>query len=324
MAENLDPPKAVVFSIRFSVLLRKSSFVRIGRDVQFEEYRSKLFDPGRLDIHQSLFSAFTLPSLNRAILTAPDTRVGVFVLVSSELPRHPRRLLDEALKPYPWATVVEVTPDETMPHKQCVWDFVQALNVDHCHYAHCRLDDDDMISNDFVSQLSRYIAREFVGFGVSLSLGYYGMYDNAERRFSQMFMVNDPKVSAGLALIGSYERDLHRSPADMVNVHALGSHVHVDRRAPTILDSRAPAFIRSLHPAQDTSGSRSSKVGDAPEPEIVARLFAVDIGVLPTKSGSEAERDEMLRLERKRKRRARQERRRRRLESGTTPPRRRA
>ncbi|CAN5520049.1 hypothetical protein BH23ACT6_BH23ACT6_04910 [soil metagenome] len=115
-----------------------------------------------------------------------------------------------------------------------------------------RVDDDDIMSADFLTQLDRHVIPEHHGWVVSLG---YGLAARTQRVGLVDFRPwVTPLIAIGQAYIGRYDAgsgDLDISP--------LLHHRLVHRQLPTILDSRSLAWVHVKHPWQDT------RVGVDPE-----------------------------------------------------------
>lgn len=108
-----------------------------------------------------------------------------------------------------------------------------------------RVDDDDVLSLDYLYQLSSYAVKENVGKAVSFGRGLAAIYSNGNfhnfRKFRQLLM------SQGQAYIGSYEKKAKR-----VFFPKTGNHSKIDEITPVIVDSRSVAFLQTHHELQDT------------------------------------------------------------------------
>jgi hypothetical protein len=281
----------VIFTLRYSVLQNnyKKIFNSMGR-FEYEDYKAQLFSERRLKTHFHLFSTLTLPSVAAASRSAPDVDLGLYILVSTELPPEHRAALDELVSQYDFIRVVAVAPEMGAPHRECILEFLRGTGAETATYAHCRLDDDDAISDDFLQRLSRYIAPEFSGFGVSLCSGFLATYDE-EANMVGLYEYNYPKCSIGLAAIGTFDRKQHNSPRDVINIYEMGSHTKLDRRVPVIIDSMQPAFLRAIHSEQDSMSSELKRLPAPASPEQVSSCFTLDIGVLPTLEQSQANKE---------------------------------
>jgi hypothetical protein len=280
----------VVFTIRYSLLQKnyKKTFNSMAR-FEYEEYQRQLFAEDRLRMHFHLFSTLTVPSIVAASRAAPEIDLSVYILTSSELPPSHREALDALLAEHDIFKIVAVSPEVGAPHRECILEALQSSGSESTAYAHCRLDDDDAVSGDFLGRLGSYVRPEFVGFGVSLCSGFLVVYDEAQK-ISGIYEYNYPKASIGLSVVGHYDRRRHASPKDVINIYEMGSHTKLDSRIPVIIDSMKPAFLRAIHPEQDSMSSELKRLPEPANPELVASCFSLDTASLPSVEQSQANR----------------------------------
>jgi hypothetical protein len=120
-----------------------------------------------------------------------------------------------------------------------------------------RLDDDDLLAADFLDRLAAYATPHDRGRAVSMAVGYSAVFD--EGTLGSVHEVRRVFGAQGLAYIGHYDADQER-----LVLNARGAHYLVDRRRPTIVDSRKPAYFQMRHADQDmlsdheTTGDRAA------------------------------------------------------------------
>jgi hypothetical protein len=253
----------VVVTLRYSVLLsgKSSHSWHVGRTEDPESYRAQLFDDARLSLHHRLFETVTLPSLlaQSPKLDARDFRL--YVVTSDALPDHHKAALHRTVRDMDWIKVVEIPAlAPAIPHRALVAEFLQSRGAKGSLHAHARLDDDDAVSADFFDTLRGYIRPEHEGWGLSRGWGIMGLHDGT--RFTAFEMRRSPNISVGLAQVGG---------TAVADVHALGNHTSIDRKAPVIVDSRKLGFIRTIHGQSDT---QAAMLGGRPaNPEQVKAAF---------------------------------------------------
>lgn len=111
--------------------------------------------------------------------------------------------------------------------------------------AYFRVDDDDILSVDYLSELKNYVNENYEGMIVSFGCGLVATYvDGVFRDFRQCYR---RFLALGLAFIGGYNAEKKEYWLPRYN-----GHETVDRHSPAIVDSRTPAFIWTHHEFQDT------------------------------------------------------------------------
>lgn len=230
--------------IRYSVLTESKDSWVIGRNADTDKYKEKLFSKERLDLHENLFFNVTLPSLRKM----DQTKTTVLVFTSEELP-----------DPYITNLQQEVKGDENikivkLPRKgRIIGQMNQFLKKEldtfgsDLIYATVRLDDDDALSKDFCSSISKYLNEDFVGYAVSFPTGVAGIYE--ADNYKSFYKIYQPKIALGLSFINSYKKS--RKKMDYVSVYSLGNHTKVDEKHPLILDSAKVMYVRTVHGQSD-------------------------------------------------------------------------
>ena len=111
-----------------------------------------------------------------------------------------------------------------------------------------RVDDDDLLSSDYMDQLSSYAKFEFFGMSVSFGLGVAAKYSQGS--YCDFRILRRHLMSQGQATIGRF---IHKNRK--VHLPSSVSHAETDLFRPVIIDSRYPAFLQTLHASQDTRAS---------------------------------------------------------------------
>lgn len=140
-----------------------------------------------------------------------------------------------------------------------------------------RVDDDDLLSADFLDQLQVHVTPAHRGWCVSLGNGLAARPHRES--LTDFRILNQPLSSIGQAYLGHYRRRGQR-----LELSALQSHRKVSEVLPTVLDSRSLAYIQIRHEQQDTRvGAEADTV-----PHVIARAMAklpkfTDVAALRTK-----------------------------------------
>lgn len=234
--------KHIFIMIRYSVLTKSQNSWDIGREVDFEVYKEKLFSPGRLELHENLFENVTFPSL----CEMDERSVTALIFISDELPAVNKERLLRVVDKKSNLKVVEVSRSERVVGKMNseLFKELSAFGSDVC-YATVRLDDDDALADNFENELWNYVSPEFSGHAVTFSQGYNAFYDIDG--YTGFQFVKYPLIALGLSYI-----DVFRSgDKEVKSVYSLGKHTTIDERYPVILKSKLPMYVRTIHKASD-------------------------------------------------------------------------
>ncbi|QEP42033.1 hypothetical protein D5085_02085 [Ectothiorhodospiraceae bacterium BW-2] len=242
----------LTFITRYSILSKQlATGWAIGRQ-NYPRYRQKLFLPQRLQLHQHLFQTVTLPSVIQQNLEGIDNiTVKHLVITSKALPEPFKSNLYQLAEQHHQLDIIEMAQNSvnlaniinryTKQHAT-KGDFVVTV----------RLDDDDALSRNYCSQLSKYVRRLNIGYSISLGKGVAAIVSTEPNpHFSAFKSYYYPKIAIGLAYINFLNKRGILSVRGQ-NIFTQGAHTKVDTTSPTILDSREYHFMRLFHPQSDT------------------------------------------------------------------------
>lgn len=251
--------EAAYFGItRFSLFLPNNPAWVLSSKFDREQYRQVLFDDSRLAKRFDLFFNYAAP-----IYQSFSERFSYCHIVqySDVLPAKWQEVLFEAAARFPVIVLTEVTEEQGKGGIGKV--MMQMLSrrgatrTDRL-VALTRIDDDDLLSADYVDQLSQYVTVENVGTYVSFAKGVAARYD--ESGFSGFREVEKPFLAAGQAKIGSFD-------SRKGNFHFPGdaSHVRPYLVAPTIVEGKKHAFLWSQHEDQGSKLRNNERHSDQVE-----------------------------------------------------------
>lgn len=241
----------VFFMCRFSILSKDASKSwKIGK-TDFDVYREQLFDESRLNLHLYLFEKYTVPSIVYSAENASFQNYSILVYTSKQLPSFAKDRLYELQKKYGIIEVVELDFDQSLSA-----EFLSRLKREKARFRYLtvRIDDDDMVADDFVRSLEYFNKDEFIGFAVSFGYGFEARFNSGDGDFTIFNEHYYPKSSVGLSFVNFWDGEIGESVSRFRNVYGLGSHTKVDKKVPTVIISDKPMIFRTSHEAQDTEG----------------------------------------------------------------------
>lgn len=247
--------------IRYSLLLEDFKAWIIARNEE-KSYKDTLFDSERLDSRLNLFKLLTLPCLAQQNLIEEHLegtnihKLQVFLATSEQLPQVHKQELNELAEKYDWLNVCYL-PSRGTEIESVITSYVEGLYNQlkkPILYSNIRLDDDDILSSNFLNRLEPYATEENIGRVISLAKGYYGIYESESNSFTHISDLFSPKLALGLALINKYdEKGYHH---ELRSIYEAGNHTLIDHRLPVITDGRLPAYIRTVHNHADSNDER--------------------------------------------------------------------
>lgn len=253
--------------IRYSVLIENTkSWVIANNDV--DSYRAKLFEPVRLYKHLELFKTITLPSLENQTKKPDRSWLRVVIITSQDLPEWNKVELELLAEKYNWLDI-DYLPTRGVSLERMLFEDLAKDNQDTL-VATVRLDDDDALAANFFEKLGDYTNSENIGYGLSFGKGYAGFYDFAQNKYHKIVDYYYPKFSAGLVYFNLYKAEESEFEFNSIKtIFNAGGHSKIDRNIPTILDSREPMFIRTMHDQSDSVTSNKREIALMNHPSAV-------------------------------------------------------
>lgn len=261
--------------IRYSVLSQSKSWV-MSRDNDFEQYKQNLFAEARLNSKFNFFSKLVLPALDKQKNFDLDSNLTVLVLISEQLPPAEQKRLASLKNNRPWLQFVPVAVDQSIPAmtslqiKKICANAKQSLA-----YASVRLDDDDVLSDNYCQLLLKYISPDFTNHIITFPKGFECLHDDAANGVTESIQIDYPKVAVGLAHINVFDLASKSFSARCENIFQAGDHTKVDQSFPMIEERSYFAYVKMAHFAQDTAEKaylyRKTKTKAKPADENIIR-----------------------------------------------------
>ncbi|MFC5711983.1 glycosyltransferase [Thalassorhabdus alkalitolerans] len=245
--------------MRYSLLTKEGVEWQIGRQ-EFDNYKEQLFNASRLAQHEFLFENVTLPSLVNQTIEPTADNFTLLVLTSELLPEKSLKKLEDLLRPYPWAKVISLPPYDTVDNiiLDCFTEELKRFNHD-LTYSTTRLDDDDGLSVHFIERLNQYVDPQFEGYCVTFPNGFSALYDDRLQKYISIHKHYAPKIALGLSYINTYDSVTKNTGNEIPTIYHNGVHSKVDFVSPTIMDSKYPTFLRTVHSASDSNNANQVK-----------------------------------------------------------------
>lgn len=240
--DRLDCDAYFIGHTRFSLFNPESNSWKLT-SVDEKEYLDILYSDERLKVRFDIF-------INKALPLYDKMRKNYFykhiVQYSFNMPEKWKSKLKEAASKYEFLILIEY--DRTI-RSLPILELVKGYDSKTLVYF--RVDDDDLLSVNYLDALSKYSKPEYEGMIVSFGKGLIANYQNGvytdfrdcHRRF----------LGLGMAMVGRF--DAHRGSYWLPKS---GNHEKVDLNSPTIIDSTEYTFIWTQHVTQDTRVGRKN------------------------------------------------------------------
>ena len=240
-----------VIIIRYSVYFAKTKSFILARRNTTEQYKAKLFDEKRLNMHEFLFLNVTMPSLVHQIHGKMDESVTVMVITSEDLPDKYMKRLNTLASEYSWFKVVLASQESNISK---VID--EAIHFEErTLVATIRLDDDDALSASFLRTIDSYLIEENADKCLTLARGVNANFNSQTLQYSCFHEILYSKVSVGLTYIRWFDPE---DDSPFVSIYGLGNHVKVNEVKRLIVDKKEISFLRTHHELSDTAGANAN------------------------------------------------------------------
>lgn len=237
-----QPPVPCFYGVtRFSVFQPKAIAWKLSmKKAGQSDYRRRLYAPERMRPRCDIFLGMSVPMLQQMadrydyrhiVHFTPDMPEPWLGELLAAAERHPVLMLHPSDSPQQLQEVITEHLRATVSPKRTVVQF--------------RVDDDDLLAASYLDQLSQFTTPVDRGRAVSLATGYTARLDPTG--LGPVYHVRRPLGAQGQAYVGHYDPE-----SDSLHLQAGGNHSSIDRRMPTVLDSRRPAYFQIRHSSQDT------------------------------------------------------------------------
>lgn len=230
---------------RFSIFLPGSGAWEATRDDSLQDpdaLHKYLYSDARMTPRLRIFKDYAVPIYARYAAKYDFQHI---VQYSEEMPGKWKNELKALAARYSFI-VLNSDKEYALSPRSLMEKILRERAADSSLVAWFRIDDDDLLSTDFVDRLNAHTTPGNQGKGVSFGFGYLGLYQ-AEGGFSDFRELHRTMLAQGQAFIGAYD-----AGAGILSFPKSGNHRTSDRLAPFIVDSRHPVFIWTHHDGQDT------------------------------------------------------------------------
>lgn len=227
---------------RFSVYAPGSGAWKLSKDdISEQEYLANLYSDDRLSVRFDIFTERALPAYQKMSIGRNYRHI---VQYSDLMPEKWKAKLFQCAIDFPVILLQEVKHTTAsvdamlleLRNKEALSGVVVWF----------RVDDDDLLSADYLDQLDQYAKSHFSGMAVSFGSGITAAYTNGV--FKNFRLIRKHLMSQGQAYIGRYDASERR----LIFPKAT-DHTKTDTVNPVVIDSRKPAYFWVHHDSQDTS-----------------------------------------------------------------------
>jgi hypothetical protein len=254
---------------RFSLFSPDSkSWRTTRREVDPERYAEFLFSEERMEPRCAIFCDLAAPLYQQM---AKGSQFRHVVLYSPRLPERWLSRLREAARQYPVLWLVEAESDRVDTAGLLRSQMHQRSGDEDAMVVVFRIDDDDLLSIDYVEQVEQYAIPQHDGYAVAFTRGYAGLYEGG--RYTEFRELHQFMPSMGQAVIGRWHSAVGRLSLDEIKNH---SRTHYRRTV--LLTAQRPTFVQTRHVGQDTVLTE----GDQPEMADAREVVLQKLSRLPT------------------------------------------
>ena len=218
---------------RFSLSVPNSVAWNVSNFTE-QEYIAHLFSDERMNVRAKIFSELSIPLMDKM---KGNFKFYHIISYSSILPNKWKELLSGLAKKYPFIYLHEADKTKENP----IYSVLKDKNEG--SVAFFRLDDDDLLSINYLNNLSKYNNPAFKNMAISFGKGIAGFYKDGN--YIDFRDVVQKYPSMGQAYIGYWKDNTLELPP-------LYSHHNLDQNIPVIVDSIKTMYLQTYHATQDT------------------------------------------------------------------------
>lgn len=273
--------KHIFVITRFSLISKNLQKSWLTGKNSFEDYVKNILHNERLKHHFNLFENIALESLVNQKNFDLNENLTFILLTTEKLPKIYKKKLTIYEKKYPWIKVSYLDENCTINdyNNVLIQEIKDKTNRTKAGtlYATVRLDDDDGLSNQFLSKLSQYLDPKFIGFGYSAPRGCVGFLNN-DFKYDGFHEYNFMNIALGLSFINYYAYSTQDFHNKYISIYNVGNHINIDKLVPIIVDGSYLAYVRTRHIASD-SDSDYLRIAEKKRPVIAATVVSGNISI---------------------------------------------
>jgi hypothetical protein len=229
---------------RYSVFSPDGGSWRAAKFLSPENYKDFLFSASRLDMREHIFGEYSVPQIINN-MSSFDYYYHI-VEYSQELPDDRKLKLFEICDRHE-----RIVPVLSGQRNSEIDRIVNSAATDCSEIGIFKLDDDDVISDEYIANASKYVDHKFKNFVVSFPKGVTGWWNSDSASYSILKRVYQPKINIGLMTICSVKKI--ESGTRSVQFFNIGPHTTCDERYPVIMDASFISYLWTRSGIQDTA-----------------------------------------------------------------------
>jgi len=242
---------------RFSLLIPRAGEWIISSEEFSASYASKLFEESRLKVRAEIFFKISLPIINEI---SKRYKICHIIQYSKNLPKFYKDILLSYSNKYDFIRLdcIDVKDSRTdQLYKFIIPSELKKFSNNNLQiFGLFNLDDDDLLSIDFIDRMSNYLREENVGRLISFGKGLTGFYNNQTNKIENLRVAYCPKINIGLTKICT----LNLINGDYVMPISI-DHSKSDFENIVLLDSREISYFWMRSIDQDTNIFSRMNVG---------------------------------------------------------------
>lgn len=216
---------------------------RRGDWADAEAYAQHLYSEERMGPRCDIFCDLAAPLYQQM---AEGHSFRQMVLYSAIMPQRWKNRLAEAAERYPVLWLVESeegSPDVKSSLREHLRE--HSPGRDALVFAF-RVDDDDLLSVDYLDQVEPYVTAQHHDHAISFSSGFAALYEMGS--YTRVAPWHQRLSSMGQGSIGTWQ-----ARQEHLALTLIGNHNRTDHGRTVLLDGRHPTFLQTRHMGQDTA-----------------------------------------------------------------------
>jgi hypothetical protein len=244
--------KQIIGIINFNTLCKKnsSSFIS-SRESEWENHKANILDKRNIDFRLNILINHSLPNLLNYI--PQDVCFNIVILYSSLLDDDTQQTLHDYAHKFNEIILESRSEEDYLDINGSIKRVLSSIPIqrDKVIFGSFRLDDDDILSNQYLSELSNYVVLENLNKFITFSNGIECLWKN--NNIDKLCFCNKQFIAIGLSHIGLFDNKSFQFLTEPQTVYCGISHFDIPKKFEYIIDDTPNMFIYSRHNLQDTS-----------------------------------------------------------------------
>lgn len=244
--------KNIIGIINFNTLCKNnsSSFLS-SKTISWEDHKKNILDINNINFRLNILLDYSLPNLINNI--PENINFKIVILYSTLLDIDTINKINQYAIKYNNIILESRAENDYLDVNGSIKRALKTIAQQQSEILFCsfRLDDDDILSSQYLYNLYQYITAENLNKFISFSVGLETLWEN--NKIKNICEYNKEFIAIGLAHIGLYDSKNNKFLTNPETIYAGVNHFDIPQKFEYIIDESPYSFIYSRHKYQDTN-----------------------------------------------------------------------